>query len=232
MNENIARPNGDDEPEPRGRAPRGSITRQRVVDGAIDLIDAEGLAALTMPRLANQLGIGTMSLYRHVRSKADLVDAVAAHVFAALEVPAGDPADWQTRVVGYLLAWRSEALAHPAIASIVADRALSLRSEHDHLEELLAILHEAGFKDQEAVRVFYSLFTYFLGFVVWELPRSGNDYPETWEQSIQELPPGPYRRMHAAHRALATTASHEQFEFGLELLLRSIDDRHTTARLR
>lgn len=230
MGQSTGRDGPDGNQQPRERAPRGSITRQRVVQGALELIDADGLIGLTMPRLAGKLGVGTMSLYRHVTSKADLLDAVAAHVFAGLAVPPGDPADWQTRVVGYLLQWRAQALAHPAIASIIADRALALRLAHDHLEEMLATLHEAGFEDDEAVRVLYSLFTYVLGFVVWELPRSGDHYSQTWRQSLQELPPGPYRRMHAAYDALATTASYEQFLFGLELLISSIGSHRGPAR--
>jgi AcrR family transcriptional regulator len=224
MSQNTGR-TGPDGKRQRARAPRGSITRQRVVQGALELIDADGLVGLTMPRLAQELGIGTMSLYRHVTSKADLLEALAGLVFSELEVPRGDPADWQTRVVGYLVQWRAQALAHPAIASIIADRPLALRSAHDHLEEMLTVLHEAGFENDEAVRVFYSLFIYVLGFVVWELPRSGDHDSQTWRQSLQELPPGPYRRLHAAHDALSTTASYEQFLFGLELLIGSIAGR-------
>lgn len=65
-------------------------------------MDAEDLEAVTMPRLAEQLGVGTMSLYRHVDGKDDLVNAVAERVLSGVQVPDGAPDDWESRVVGYL----------------------------------------------------------------------------------------------------------------------------------
>ncbi|MCA1844227.1 MAG: TetR/AcrR family transcriptional regulator, partial [Actinobacteria bacterium] len=59
------------------RVPRNTLSRPLVVQAALALVDADGLEALTMPRLAEHLGVGTMSLYRHVQGKDDLLDAVA-----------------------------------------------------------------------------------------------------------------------------------------------------------
>ncbi len=49
------------------RAPRNTLSRAGIVDAALAMIDAEGLEAVTMPRLAERLGVGTLSLYRHVQ---------------------------------------------------------------------------------------------------------------------------------------------------------------------
>ena len=66
----------------RPRAPRGTLTRERVVDAAMALIDSGGVDALSMPKLARQLGVGAMSLYGHIESKDDLLDAVVQRVLA------------------------------------------------------------------------------------------------------------------------------------------------------
>ena len=67
---------------PAGRVPRNTLSRGQIVDAALALIDTEGLDAATMPRLAQQLGVGTMSLYRHVQDKDDLIDAESIPVAA------------------------------------------------------------------------------------------------------------------------------------------------------
>src|SRR5260370_39466720 len=75
-------------PAPRARRPRGSLTREAVVDAALAVVDAEGVEALSMPRLARQLDAGVMTLYRYVQSKQELLDAVAVRAIA--EVPASE----------------------------------------------------------------------------------------------------------------------------------------------
>ncbi|BAS18300.1 uncharacterized HTH-type transcriptional regulator Mb1388c (plasmid) [Arthrobacter sp. Hiyo8] len=62
---------------PRKRRPRGSLTREQVVEAALALADEEGLEALTMPMLARRLKCGVMTIYGYVNSKEDLLDAIA-----------------------------------------------------------------------------------------------------------------------------------------------------------
>jgi AcrR family transcriptional regulator len=211
------------------RVPRNTLSRDRVVDAALVLLDAEGLDALTMPSLAKHLGVGTMSLYRHVADKDDLVNAVAEHVLSDVAVPDGDPDDWEGRVIGYLRALREAARAHPALSLILAERGLTVGPVFDQLEAVHAILRAAGFSELDAVRTFYSLLTYVFGFVVWELPRvrrqHASAYVESWNNAIDQLDPMAYPNLHALRRQLTTTASAEQFEYGLEHLLRSLHRR-------
>lgn len=211
------------------RVPRNTLSRARVVDGALALIDANGLDAVTMPALAERLGVGTMSLYRHVDDKNDLVDAVAERVLGDVRVPGGKADDWEGRVVGYLRALRAAALAHPALASILATRGLTVGPVFEQLEQAHSILRSAGFSDLDAVRAFYTLFTYVFGFVIWELPRvhqqSAASYTEAWHEAIDQLDLNSYPTMHALREELATAASTEQFEYGLDRLVGSLRPR-------
>lgn len=214
-----------------GRVPRNTLSRAQIVDAALALIDTEGLDAATMPRLAQQLGVGTMSLYRHVQDKDDLLDAVAQRVMGDVRVPEGSHDDWEGRVVGYLRALRDAAIAHPALCRILADRGLTVGPVLDQLEELHDILLCAGFTDTDAVRTFYSLLTYVFGFVIWELPRGHQQPAETytaaWNDAIDNLDPTAYPRLHALRPTLTTTASPDQFEYGLHHLLQSLRHRPT-----
>jgi AcrR family transcriptional regulator len=209
-----------------GRVPRNTLSRGRIVDAALRLIDTEGPEAVTMPRVAASLGVGTMSLYRHVDDKDDLVDAVAVQVLSGVRVPDGDPNDWEGRVVGYLRSLRAQALAHPALSSILAERGLTIGPVFDQLEETHRILRAAGFSDVDAVRTFYTLFTYVFGFVIWELPRVHQQPPATytaaWNNALDQLDPEIYPNLHALRDEFTTVASTEQFEYGLNRLVGSL----------
>ena len=103
-------PTGDEAPLPRAlellwghdvpaRRSRG-LTRERIVAAAIELADADGLGALSMARLAKRLGSGTMSIYRHVASKDELVVFMLS---TAPEPPpaAADPANWRDALMDW-----------------------------------------------------------------------------------------------------------------------------------
>jgi AcrR family transcriptional regulator len=211
---------------PSGRVPRNTLSRSRIVDAALALIDVEGLDAVTMPRLAERLGVGTMSLYRHIEDKGDLVNAVAEQVLSGVEVPDGEPDDWEGRVVGYLRALRAQALAHPALSGILAKRGLTVGPVFDQLEQIHSILRAAGFSDLDAVRSCYALLTYVFGFVIWELPRvhqqPAASYTAAWNAALDQLDPSSYPNLHALRQELTTTASSDQFEYGLAHLIAAL----------
>jgi AcrR family transcriptional regulator len=211
------------------RVPRNTLSRARVVDGALALIDADGLDAVTMPGLAKHLGVGTMSLYRHVDDKNDLINAVAERVLGDVRFPDGQDDDWEGRVVGYLRALREAALAHPALARILAERGLTVGAVFEQLEQAHSILRRAGFSGTDAVRTFYTLFVYVFGFVLWELPRvhqqPATSYIDSWNAAIDQLDKSSYPTMHALREQLTTAASTEQFEYGLDRLIRSVRPR-------
>src|SRR5581483_2838330 len=71
---------------PGRRRPRGSLSREVVVEAALALVDAEGVDALSMPRLARQLDAGVMTLYGYVRTKQELLDAVAMRAIAEVRI--------------------------------------------------------------------------------------------------------------------------------------------------
>jgi AcrR family transcriptional regulator len=212
-----------------GRVPRNTLARDRIVDAALALIDDEGLDALTMPRLAERLGVGTMSLYRHIDDKDDLVNAVAEQVLSGVRVPDGAPDDWQSRVVGYLRALREQALVHPTLSRILADRGLTVGPVFDQLEHAHTILLAAGFSHSDAVRTFYTLLTYVFGFVMWELPRvhqqPASAYTTAWTNALDRLDPDAYPTLHTLRDTLTTTASADQFEYGLDHLIASLHHR-------
>lgn len=83
--------------QPRTRGPKPGLTVDRIVAAAIELADAEGLAAVSMRRVAERLGVGTMSLYTYVPSKAELVDVMYDTACGEVE-RAGPAGGWRARL--------------------------------------------------------------------------------------------------------------------------------------
>ncbi|ETK36856.1 TetR/AcrR family transcriptional regulator C-terminal domain-containing protein [Microbispora sp. ATCC PTA-5024] len=82
----------------RRNAPDGPLTSARIVATAVAIADVEGLAAISMRRVSAELGVATMSLYRHVADKDDLLLQMMEAVFARMRLPEDPPDDWRARV--------------------------------------------------------------------------------------------------------------------------------------
>jgi AcrR family transcriptional regulator len=96
------------------RANTPPLTRAQIVAAAVSLVDREGLAALSMRRLAGELGVGPMTLYYHVPDRAGLEDLIFDAVMAEVDFTGDDPApDPEERAVRLGRALRSALLAHP-----------------------------------------------------------------------------------------------------------------------
>ena len=121
------------------RVPRGTLNRERTVTAALELLDEEGLDALSMPRLAHRLGVGTMSLYSHLEGKDDLLDAVVNRVFETVIPPSGHRGD-VGRVVDNFREFRRVALEHPAVGRLLVDRLTRTSTVLRNLEVSLGIL--------------------------------------------------------------------------------------------
>ncbi|WP_020672200.1 TetR/AcrR family transcriptional regulator C-terminal domain-containing protein [Amycolatopsis nigrescens] len=101
------------------KAPETTLNRGRVVRAAIALADSEGRAALSMRRLAAELGVGVMSLYRHVPDKDELLRLMADAAFGQEELPEPGPAGWRAKLeLSARLQWRAYR-RHPWLAPIM-----------------------------------------------------------------------------------------------------------------
>lgn len=208
---------------PRGRVPRGTLTRARIVDAALELVDAGGIEALSMPKLAKRLGVGVMSLYTHVDSKDDLLDAVAQRVLASLPAPAGD--DWRARLAAHFRDLRAALARHPGLGTVLATKNVAAPAVFDLLEQRLSDLTASGVGDEEAAHLYYDLLVYTLGFVTWETPRTRalppREYEQRWRSAVDALGEADHPTVRRLVGALATVASDRQFEGGLRRIVGS-----------
>lgn len=155
---------------PRGRARlvRSTLHRNQIVATAVRIIDAEGVDALSMRRLGDELGSGATSVYRHVRDK----DELQSLAFDAItgEIPLPNPgASWDDALVASARGLRSVFHRHPGFVMLIGHRAILGAATMDLVERLLGILRAAGFADQEAFHAVSAIANYATGFTILEL---------------------------------------------------------------
>ncbi|MFP1628687.1 TetR/AcrR family transcriptional regulator [Streptomyces sp. 5K101] len=99
------------------------LSRERIVETASALVDAEGLDAVSTRRLAAELGVSGPSLYNHFRNKDEILDAVADAVSAQVDLSMfreDDPRDWRTALHDYAVSYRATLTAHPHTVPVLA----------------------------------------------------------------------------------------------------------------
>lgn len=204
-----------------GSAPGTTSTRSllsagEVAAAALELLDREGPEGLSMRRLADELGVGTMTLYGYFRTKHELLDAVLD--LAIGELPPlprrGSP---RRRLRELALAFHRNLARHPGVVRVRLERPLVRAEQFRVTEAALALLVEAGLSLPEATRAFRTLFVYVFGYAAFNPPGAAT---EEGRAVIAGLPPSEYPLVTEAVDELAGSMSgEEQFLYGLDRIL-------------
>ncbi|MEU5404131.1 TetR/AcrR family transcriptional regulator C-terminal domain-containing protein [Streptomyces sp. NPDC005963] len=140
------------------------MTRERITEAAIALLDEEGMERLTMRHLAERIGIGATTLYWHIDTKDDVVDLATDAIFAEAPLPDGHGDNWQESVVALLSGCRAMLLRHPWSAALPLRQRPSIGPNFlTWLEFLQATLSRAGFGAQQTQAVCWLLYNHVLG---------------------------------------------------------------------
>jgi DNA-binding transcriptional regulator YhcF (GntR family) len=151
-------------PSPKPVRATVELTRDRIVRAAIAVADAEGLASVSMRRVATDLDVATMSLYRHVPGKEELLEFMADAVFAEQRLPASAPSGWRARVdIAAHMVW-SVFRAHPWAADVVSlTRPQAMPNLLHYAEWVLAALHDLGLGIDDMMNAHIILFGHVKG---------------------------------------------------------------------
>lgn len=199
------------------------LTRKGIVAAAMDLIERDGVEAVSMRRLAAELGCGVMSLYNHVPSKSALLDGVADAVVSGIEITSVPGASWQDQVRAQARAFRQIARAHPRCTMVVVSRPPSSAGMVRPVENALATLREAGLGGQDAVRIVRAFVAYIMGSMLREVGVTpGPPDGEAAEPHRPHLRPAEFPQMTELSAELGTKDPDADFEFGLDLLVHAI----------
>ncbi len=209
------------------------LTRERIITAAIELIEREGVDAVSMRRIAAELGSGVMSLYNHVPSKAVLLDAVAERVLSGIDFTTEPGASWEDQVRAQARAFRQISRAYPRCTMVVVSRPASSAAALRPMEHALATLRDAGFCGEDAVRVVRAFVAYTVGSLLREVgvsPGLEPQRPLSQDPAVLSadrplhLNPAEFPQVLSMSEELLNRDHDADFEFGLELLVRAVGE--------
>lgn len=197
-----------------------ALTRERILATALRLVDAHGVEALSMRRLASELGVDAMAIYHHLPGKQALLAGLVANVFDELAVPTLDGGTWQDRVRAFAHAYHDLARAHPRLVLYLttdltpgADAVLAAN------EALYAALADAGLPSRVIAHAADLLVDYLNGFALGVSPP---DETSTGQDLQLQLGQHPSDRFPTLRRVMDELVAEEPvvgIAAGLEIIL-------------
>jgi TetR/AcrR family tetracycline transcriptional repressor len=210
-------------PARRGkRAVRPPLDRARIVAEALRIVDDEGADALSLRRLADALGVTPMSIYWHVRDKAELLELVGQAVLAEIEIPRAR-GDWREQLTDLHRAMLVGLRKHPNTLDVLIGRARFGAAGITMFERLLTILLDAGLTPEAAFDAYMILYEYLLGFAA--VANRSPEFIEIQHQGVLYLRSLPAERFPSIARVAPVIGGHsaeQQFEIGLASVIEGI----------
>jgi TetR/AcrR family transcriptional regulator, tetracycline repressor protein len=210
----------------RGRPARDSsaaLTREKIVTVALQIVDRDGLAALSMRRLGAELGVDPMAVYHYLPNKAALYDAIVEAVMAKIDLGAG-PADGALPVEQLrhmALAYRDALMAHPDALPVVAARPVRTPASLRPIERMLAVIVSMGFTARESIAFVDACGHYIMGWAqTYAAHLRGGEIHDHGPLDAATLPPGEFPNLlRVLREAPEGNPFAVEFEMGLDAFL-------------
>ncbi|MGP4005289.1 TetR/AcrR family transcriptional regulator [Streptomyces sp. 4N124] len=215
------------------RGPKPGLSVDQIVEAAVRIADADGLEALSMRRVAAELGTGTMSLYRYVPGKGELLDLMLDRV----QKPSENPADlgdggWRSALEALGRATLDLYRRHPWLLQVNQTRPILGPSALDGMEKVLTLIRPMGLTDPELVSAIIMIDGYVVGAARTQLyqqeaeRRTGLTDAEFWQAQVptleKVLASGRYPVM-ASLSEDTFGPDFDHFEFGLQRILDGLE---------
>ena len=204
---------------------RVRLSKDRVVTAAISLADEGGLEALSMRKLAQELGVEAMSVYYHVANKDEILKQILDRVVGEFELPSAS-GDWRMALRSSAISAHEVLVRHPWACPLMMSPAMIGPARLAYMEALLGRLRRAGFSANMTHHAYHALDSHILGFTMWEVG---------YTTGIRELPDAgaglqrqisfddrPYLVEHMGEHTKPGGGKSE-FEFGLDLILDGLE---------
>lgn len=206
---------------------REPLTRARAVEAAVAVADVDGLAVVSMRRLAQELGVEAMSLYHHVANKDDILDGMVDLVFSEIDLPPlGGP--WREAMAERARSLRAAMLRHRWAISLMESRSRPGTQTLKHHDRVMGCLRTSGFSTVEAGHAFSLLDAYIYGFVMQEVNLPFDEGDDLAPLIDSMVPPDmaatyPYLAEHTTQVVLQPGYSFSaEFDIGLDLVLDAV----------
>jgi AcrR family transcriptional regulator len=208
-------------------APRLPLTREKILQAAVDLADKAGLDALTMRQLGGELGVEAMSLYKHVSNKDEILDGMIELVVGQIEIPSSD-AEWREAMRQRAVSARAVLRRHSWAIGLFEARSSTGPTVVSYLNAVLGSLRSAGFSIEQAAHAFWLLDCYVYGHVIQEtsIPvNSPEESPASQEVVLEQITTDelPHLIELEKHALTSKFSFDGEFQFGLDLILDGLD---------
>ncbi|MCI2418865.1 TetR/AcrR family transcriptional regulator [Saccharopolyspora sp. K220] len=207
------------------RGPRPALDVDRIVRAAIDIADREGVTALSMRRVATELGVGTASLYTYVPGRAELIALMLDAVAGYSSLPHTLPGDWRAKFQTWAREDWAEFHRHPWVLQVVSGRVLPGPNLLAWYDSTLRVLAETGLSEQEKLAVIETLDGFVRGTAWTSVDRGAGDtaWAAKRDEALAELVNfDDYPALARALLAGADPSAAETFELGLQRVLDGI----------
>ncbi|MCP3997588.1 MAG: TetR/AcrR family transcriptional regulator [bacterium] len=207
---------------------RTPLTRERVLEAAVALADSGGIAALTMRRLATELGVEAMSLYHHVANKDEILDGILDVVAGEIELPIDGGWKEATRVRA---ASAQEVLArHPWAGALWVSRLNLGPARMKYMDVALSTFRAGGLNERLTHHAYHVVENHVIGYTLQQLSFGVDmdNLDELGKEFLAELPADDYPdlALHVRQHMEPPTDDETEFGFGLRLILDGIERLH------
>ena len=198
---------------------RTPLSRLRIAQAALAVVDRDGLEALSMRRLGAELGVEGMAVYRYFPNKAAVLAGVVEVLLAELVIPPPSNVPWTDVFRDVSRAYRSLLLRHPHAIPLLAALPLTDPAAARAAGSVMALLRAAGFDAESALRTLATITSYVVGIAQWEVGTA----PLRAEGRDVTLPPDADPYLVELLPQLAEDDCDETFEFGLDVIVRGLE---------
>jgi AcrR family transcriptional regulator len=228
-------------PEQAGTRRRRPLDRDQVLQAAVVLADGSGIESLSMRRLAQELGVVPMALYKHVANKEELLDGMVDVIVAEIDPPAGG-ADWKSAVRRQVLSSRKALLRHPWARQVLESRTGRTPAVLGYMDAFIGMFRAGGFSADLTHHVMHALGSRMWGFTQELFDDAAGPAAEAQADVPPEAQAAMLRQMAARYpniAEVAMAATHDdstvagsgcddqfEFEFALDLLLDGAEQLH------
>jgi AcrR family transcriptional regulator len=206
------------------------LSKERVLDAAVALADAQGVEGLSMRKLAQELGVVPMALYKHVANKDELLDGMVDLVVGEIDPPAGGT-DWKTAMRRRVLSARGALLRHPWASRVMESRSSPTPAVLAYMDSMIGMFRAGGFTIDLTHHAMHAMGSRLLGFSQELFDETADVGPGMDAETLRELAG---RFPHVTELVVAIT--HDQasvvgqgcddqfeFEFALDLMLDGLE---------
>lgn len=220
--------------------PRDTLTKEQIVETAIELLDEEGLDGLNMRSLGKRLGSAATAVYWHVQSKDNLILLVGDRVWEEIGLPDLDAVGWRAAATELATGLHAMFSRHPWLVQAFGSHLFYGVSKARYDECSLAVYEAGGFTGAAADRAAGTVFTFVLGSVLGvaaqasltrRLSRDGGDAAAAFQETLDKAAdiarqfPRLRSRVETPSPGDYATAPADTFEFGLQALLDGLERR-------